>query len=195
VRGPTLEILTSIRQDRASLKADAVMLHANARQTLKQARFEISVPYLGKPIAFRTDGYWAKSDSLFIWQGKSEGQYARFVLHRGKLTGGFSVGQESFDVVPATPGVSVLQLLDPDRPKGGDLVLYEHAGIQGKAGKLDFVNNLAAGMSGSSQIDVLFVTSPLVSFDLADANTSQTDLNTAIDSSGSTGSMHVVGVV
>jgi len=89
----------------------------------------------------------------------------------------------------------VLQLLDPDRPKGGDLVLYEHAGIQGKAGKRDFVNNLAAGMSGSSQIDVLFVTSPLVSFDLADANTSQTDLNTAIDSSGSTGSMHVVGVV
>ena len=69
VRGPTLEILTSIRQDRASLKADAVMLHANTRQTLKQARFEISVPYLGKPVAFRTDGYWAKSDSLFIWQG------------------------------------------------------------------------------------------------------------------------------
>lgn len=195
VRGSAADRLLSVRHDKSTLKADAVSFLINAKDILKRPQFEINLPYMGKPIVFQTLGYWAKSDSLFIWQGRSDGQYARFVVYRGNLTGGFSVGSNSFDLVSATPGVSVLQLLDPQRPKGGDLVLDEHAGLQEIISKREVVSVHAGGMSGSSQIDVLFVTSPLTSFDEGAANTAEMDLNASIVSSGATGSMHVVGVV
>ncbi len=196
VRGSAADRLLSVRQDEATLKADAVSFPTNAKEILKRPQFEINLPYMGKPIAFQTLGYWAKSDSLFLWQGKTDGKPALFVLNGSELSGGFSTNSRSFDVFTAGQGQSIVQLLDPDRREEKDAILSQISeyGVAFGAGINDSIQK--SGSSGSGQIDVLFVYSSLLTDPGVDALLAVGQTNTAInESEGASGSVHYLGAV
>gem|GEM_PF-6987728 len=181
--------LVSIGNDSDTRRASLVQVTGDVESVLRRRSFMLQLPLAGST-TFVTKGYQKHGDGVFEWQGTTHGKPATIIFSVEGLAASFRTDNARFDLSPASSEYSVL------REQKSRLTFHDDTPGSSRGGGTERFFSKSGSMTGSGQIDVLFIYAPGVSNPASLAATATSQTNSAISNTiGAAGSVNNVGVV